>query len=93
MIQITEERLLELVEKEKKLESILEAYPEIQQEQKLTPAARRYKNALSKLLSDVETVLTNDSFKGIFQIAYVHGAIYKGPNLAKSLAEARKVLK
>lgn len=93
MIQVSEQRLIELVEKEKKLEEILSKHPELLENKKPTSTAKKYKAALAKLLGDVEAVLSNESFKGIFQIAYIHGATYTGPNLAKSLAEARKALK
>lgn len=91
--KIGEERLVELIEKERKLEELLSTYPELLEERRPTPAARRYKNALSTLIAKVEDVLKNDSFKGIFQVAYIHGCKYTGPNLAKALAEAKKVIK
>jgi hypothetical protein len=89
---ITEERLQDLVNKEKKLEVILAAYPELVSGQKLTPAAKRYKGELASFVKRVEEILNSEDIGAIFQIAHVHGFPYKGPSLAKDIDRAKKVL-
>lgn len=91
-ILLTEERMVELIAKEKQLKALLTAYPELKDGQKLTPAAKRYKAAFSAFVERVDSVLSTEDFKGIFQIAYVHGFTYKGESLASDIAAARKLL-
>jgi hypothetical protein len=93
MIQISEERLLELVEAEKKLGSILEQYPEIGSGGKPTSTAKKYKNMLVKLVNKVEEVGNHPSFKSVFEVSYIHGFKYDGPYFADALSEAKQLLK
>jgi hypothetical protein len=92
-ISVDENRYVELLEKERKLDAIVSAYPEIEDGQKLTSAAKRYKAAFSKFVDRVDQVLSSDQIKGIFQIAYVHGFKYKGESLAQDILDAKKLLK
>lgn len=93
MIQISESRLLELIDKENKYNSLVLKHEDLEKYQKLTPAAKRYKKAFETFLANVEEVLNSEEFKSIFQIAYIHGFQYKGKNLAPAIEEAKKVLK
>lgn len=91
-IFVQENRYLQLIEKEKRLHSILAAYPEIESGQKLTSMAKKYKSAFAIFVNRVDEVLSAEEFVGIFQIAYAHGFEYKGQSLAPDIANARKLL-
>lgn len=91
-IVITEGRYQELKDKAARLDSLLAAYPELQDSQKLTPAAKRYKNALEAFVKRVDKVLSSAEMVGIFQVAAIHGCDYKGPSLAQDIADAKKLL-
>jgi predicted translin family RNA/ssDNA-binding protein len=91
-VSIAEARFQELTEKEKKLEALLTAYPELQSGQKLTPTAKRYKEAFAKFVERTDQVLSSAELVGIFQYAYVHGYKYTGPSLHLDIAAAKKQL-
>lgn len=74
------------------LDVILKKHPELVTGQKLTSTAKKYKKALSSFVKRVDEVLSSEDFKGIFQIAYVHGFTYKGQSLAQDIEKAKKLL-
>lgn len=89
---ITEERYQELVAKENKLSQLLATYPEIEKGQKLSPATKKYKNALSTFVKRVDEVLSCPEIVSVFQIAAVHGFQYKGPSLAQDIVDIKKLV-
>lgn len=91
-ITVSEERLCALVEAEDRLEALLARYPELILGQKLTPAAKRYKEAFTKFVERTDQVLSCPELVGIFQYAYAHGFEYKGPSLHLDIAAAKKLL-
>jgi hypothetical protein len=93
MIQISEDRLAQLIEAEKTLKGFLDRFPELANGNKLTPTAKRYRNALEKLVDKIEEVCDHDSFKGVFEVSYIHGFKYDGPTFTESLKEAKALLK
>jgi len=91
-VMIAESRFRELVEKEKKLDALMAAYPELISGHKLTPTAKRYKTAFAKFVERTDQVLSSPEIIGVFQNAYVHGYEYKGPSLHLDIAAAKKLL-
>ena len=91
-IIIQEERFKELIDKEKKLSLILEKFPDIMNQKKLTPAAKMYKSAFKAFVFKVNEVLNSEEFKGIFQSAAIHGVLYQGPSLGKDIEDALKLI-
>lgn len=92
VVTISEERFSELIKSDTRLSQILAAYPELESGQKLTSAAKKYKTAFVAFVKRVDEVLSSEDFKGIFQIAYVHGFEYKGQSLAQDIKNAKKLL-
>jgi hypothetical protein len=93
MIQISEERLKELIDSELALKYYLNKYPELAKGEKLTATAKRYKKALESLVTQVEEVCNHPSFKSVFEVSYIHGINYDGPTFGDALAVAKATLK
>lgn len=91
-IIVTEQRYQDLVAKEKQLDSLLAAYPELKLTQKLTPTSKKYKEAFRAFVKRVDKVLSSEEIKGVFQMASIHGAHYKGESLAKDIIAAKQLL-
>lgn len=56
-------------------------------------STNKYKVALEELVKKIEEVENNDSFKGLFTVAYVRGIQYSGPSWDKEMMYAKKVIK
>ncbi len=92
-VHIDESRLLELIDKEKRLESLLVAYPELENGEKVTPTAKKYREAFATFVGRVELVLSSQEMLGVFTLAHIHGINYSGPNLAEDIVKAKALLK
>lgn len=91
-IIIPEQRYQELIGKELHLDGILKANPELESTMKLTPAAKKYKSALSDFVDRVEKVIGSKEFLSVFEISHVHGFAYKGESLAKDIVLVKQIL-
>ena len=92
-IAISEERWVQLITAETKLSQILHDHPELTEKKKLTPAAKRYKEAFKKFVDRTDQVLACPEIVAIFTVAAMHGCEYNGPTLAKDILDAKKLLK
>jgi len=51
-----------------------------------------YKVALENLVKKLEDIEKNDSFKGVWVMAHVHGYVYTGPSWTFELEAAQALL-
>lgn len=50
------------------------------------------KRQIKNLIDKLDLIHSNESYKNIFTIAYMHGHIYNGPNYEVELEAVRKAL-